>query len=357
MSWENEEYALAEPLVKESSKTKSRTRKVHTAEKEKHEKVRKDVIDAAIAAVAKPKKNTKDEDEGALLDFENKGLKELPTDAPDYSNCSILILRGNNLKSLNAKRLPPGLVLLDLRDNAITDITGPFPSTLETLWLDNNKLETLPSVPSTIQYFTSDGNPLKKKKNFIEAETEGATTGKIIRWYTTDAHASSFSPEDLSDLHVRIYPSANFSDIKAELKGFFKETICRDKLNTNYIKHAFDSSTHLIVELEGSSLIAFALLDFKFDVEAGKNEIEISTVCSEPSNKGGGSRIVALIKKYFERHHEEVSRITLESIGDSIGFYDKMGFKRCRSDNLCPMEFVRQGGGSRRKTRRLRRQR
>lgn len=345
MSWENEEYALAEPLVKEPSKPKSRSR---TTDRAKHEKVRKDVIDAM-----KPKKNVKEEeDEGVVLDFENMGLLSLPTNAPNYSKCTILILKGNKITYLDTSDLPPTLQLLDIRDNSIKTITGTFPPTLETLWLDDNKLEELPNIPSTVKYFTSDGNPLKRRKNFIGAETEGAATGKVIRWYTTESQATNFSPDDLSQLQVRIYPSANFSDIKSELKGFFKETICRDKLNTAYVKNKFDNSTHILVELEGSSLIAFALLDFNFDVEGGKNEIEISTVCSEPDNKGGGSRIVGLIKKYFERHHDDISRITLDSIGESIGFYDKMGFRRCRSDKLCPMELVRQGGGGR--TRHLR---
>ena len=61
-----------------------------------------------------------------ILDYEDKGLKELPVKNENWENATKLKLRGNNLIVLYAYTLPPNLVTLDVRDCKIKYIIGGF---------------------------------------------------------------------------------------------------------------------------------------------------------------------------------------------------------------------------------------
>ena len=63
--------------------------------------------------------------EPSVLEYESKGLTGLPTEDPNYSNATVLLMRENNLKTLNASELPPNLTYLDLSENTeLEHITG-----------------------------------------------------------------------------------------------------------------------------------------------------------------------------------------------------------------------------------------
>ena len=110
--------------------------------------------------------------EPSVLEYESKGLTGLPTEDPNYSNATVLLMRDNKLKTLNASELPPNLTYLDLSENTeLEHITGTFPETLEGLMLDGTSITTLPPVPSNLTTLaiqdTPIGNQLKIKDMIV----------------------------------------------------------------------------------------------------------------------------------------------------------------------------------------------
>jgi len=285
---------------------------------------------------------------GNFLNFEKKDLRELPKKHPKYATAEVLILKDNNLTELNASDLPRNLKILDVRNNKIASITGEYPKTLERLWLDDNKLREVPIVPQHVQIVSTDGNPIKVE-NLMEKELEGFTDRSLV-WMTSDGLQPLFNEEDfkIPDLHFRFYSGAAFGATKNAGKEFMEDSICRGTISRGYLHSSVERAEHMILDVVGGKIKAVAVFNYN------TNDIHVALLCSASDNRGGGSRILKALKDYFH-NHPYLDHISLDSVPEAKGFYDKMGFTRCLKDQLCPMEYRRKpsaGGGRTRRGRR-----
>lgn len=95
--------------------------------------------------------------------MDNKGLRELPTDEPDWSKAEGIFLQDNEITELNADLLPRGLLYLDLSRNPITKITGTFPEGLTSLVLARTKIQKLGLLPRTLTELVITDSPIARK--------------------------------------------------------------------------------------------------------------------------------------------------------------------------------------------------
>jgi predicted GNAT family N-acyltransferase len=326
MSWENENYA---PNSGIGSKAKSSSKR-NTSKRSANS--RSSTKKASNKSLNKSSKNSNISN---VLEYSNKNLKEFPVDDPNWATATILLMESNNLEVLDASQLPRRLQLLDLRNNKIREVKGTFPDTLETLWLDENKLEYSPTIPSSIKHFTIYENPLKQItiKDIIKDETNLKT--KKIYWFTPHTNRGLFKKYELDQLHIHFKSDKEFEVIKDTMDLILnKNTVCREKISHSYINEIRKTTQHIILEVYNDEVVAFAILNIT------ESYIKVDIICSDLSNKGGGSRIMNIIQAYFEGH-KKLQKIILQSVADARAFYEKKGFVPCIRGEMCPMEYIR----------------
>lgn len=275
-----------------------------------------------------------------VLEYESKGLTSLPRDDPNYSKATVLLMRDNKLKALDASQLPPNLTYLDLSENAELEIiTGSFPETLEGLMLDGTNLATLPPIPSNLTTLAIQDTPigaklgirstLSSRKNINALSTE-----KYIEWIAIDYSRNIFTEEEQSK--IKFLAVKDFIERKEGIKSeiMSNESLCRNLIQKDYLNTILDNTTNVIFEMESGTIMAFCFFHIN------PSSLYIDIICSSQANKGGGSRILDILLKYM-KGHEEIKTINLDSVYDSIGFYEKKRFKRCNAKKLCPMVLMR----------------
>lgn len=101
---------------------------------------------------------------------QDKGLKNLPSNEPNWSSIKILNLATNDIEHIDASQLPPTLEYLDLSDNPLRIIKGFFPETLKYLILKNTRVGKLPLLPESLLDLVIQGSPISKKYD-MESQT------------------------------------------------------------------------------------------------------------------------------------------------------------------------------------------
>jgi len=278
------------------------------------------------------------------LDYEDKGLKELPVKNENWEFATELNLRGNNLIVLYAYALPENLVTLDVRDCEIKYIIGGFPKTLKTLKLDRNDLKYLPDIPPTVKY-TIKHNPISDKTVKDVLGPMLAIKEKTIYWITVDTNERQFKEKERA--HINFFSEGDFEIITTTMYLILDLTrVCHRLIDKAHFDTAFilGSRQHIILEIEDGRVIAFSI----FNIEP--THIEIQIICSATENRGGGTRIFNTIKGYFTKH-KGLEKIKLDSIDEAKGYYEKLGFRLKKEfeemnengtvANTYPMEFHR----------------
>ena len=280
-----------------------------------------------------------------VLEYESKGLATLPRDDPNYSKATVLLMRDNKLKTFDASELPPRLTYLDLSENTeLEHIIGTFPETLEGLILDGTNLATLPPIPSNLTTLAIENTPignqlgirttLSTRKNINAVVKKPNTSEKYIEWTAIDYSRNIFTEEE--QYKIGFLSVKDFIQRKEEIKSeiMSNEKLCRSIIGKDYLNTILDTTTNVIVEKESGIIVAFCFFHIN------PSSLYIDIICSSQANKGGGSRILDILLKYM-KVHEDIKTINLESVHDSIGFYEKKRFKRCNANKLCPMVLMR----------------
>lgn len=291
--------------------------------------------------------------EPSVLDYQSKDLTDLPTDDPNYSNASALLLRDNKLTRLDASNLPPNLTYLDLTDNPdLETVTGTFPETLEGLMLEGTRLTALPPVPSNLTTLaiqdTPIGNQLGIKDMIVtKREIQGLyvnpknASKKYIEWTAIDYTQDLFTEQEQNEIEkykLGFLPSHEFIKMKFEINdAILSDSLLCGKIDRDYLDSSIYNTENLIVEKERDIVLGFCAFHIN------KTYIYIDMICSSKTNKGGGSRMINIVFGYM-RGHKNIQTIKLESVPNAIGFYKKKGFRllECKKElELCPMVFMR----------------
>lgn len=103
------------------------------------------------------------------LDYTNKGLTSLPSEDPQWSRASILLLEGNKIETLNTSLLPRTLIYLDMSDNPLKEITGTLPN-LTNLILSGTEIKKIPRLPETLTEIQVSGTPFHRKYRIDDIE-------------------------------------------------------------------------------------------------------------------------------------------------------------------------------------------
>jgi len=344
MSWENEIYApdfKNTPTPHNKSKSKNSSNKKANNSKLKNNSTKKANNSKPTSGLknksrskSASKNKSQSPDESGVLTYENKGLTSFPDTDPDWSSAKILFMQSNNLEFLDASKLPRNLELLDLRNNKISKIKGEFPETLTTLWLDENQLSQIPSIPLTIKSFTYDGNPIIEK-NILQNTFNTNKNKKHILWFSSDNNTSKFNDTDIDNFNIKFNSNESFNNIKASVQRLLNTNItCRAKLGKEYVINAINDAENIILEILNDNIVGIGLFNITSMI------INIDMVCSNQTNKGGGSRIMNMIFSYFN-NHLEYTKITLKSLTGARSFYEAKGFKPCIQGETCPMEYVK----------------
>jgi hypothetical protein len=203
-----------------------------------------------------------------------------------------------------------------------------------------------------VNFVSSAGNPFKQKDLFKDI-VDGLPERAII-WFHKEKifEGPYFKEEDMSSSSyiLKVYDEDTMRKIMTFAEGFIKETLCHSKLSGQYISSKVINASNLLVEIVGGEVVAVAV----FKMDENMRQIYVDVLCSAAKNRGGGTRLIKILADYMVTH-KNIDKIILESLSTAKGFYEKMGFKRCVEDNLCPMELLRgtfMRGGSKRQTRR-----
>lgn len=336
MSWENEDYAPNFTNIKTSIKSKSKNSSTKKVSKSKSKNTSKNNSKSISKNKSKSgsKNKSQSHNTSVVLTYENKGLTEFPDSDPDWTSTKILLMKSNNLEILDASKLPRNLELLDLRYNKIREVKGEFPETLTTLWLDENQLSQLPVLPATVTAFTYDGNPIVEK-NILSNSFNTNKSKKYLIWFSSENATTKFNDIDINGLNIKFNTDDNFNSIKTSIEKILdKKTTCRDKIGRDYINKSIKDAENIIVEVLNDTIVAFSV----FTIYPAS--IYIDVICSNQTNKGGGSRIINMILSYFN-NHPEYHKITLQSLTDARSFYETKGFKPCIQGETCPMEYIK----------------
>jgi hypothetical protein len=340
MSWENDDILPADiPAVAPAAPKPS------SAEKRRKAKEIASAMKSIVAAKGRTERAGKmkrlERLEGPdVLDLASQGLDSLPVDSPKYATAKYLVLRDNDIHTLNAAALPRGLIALDMRKNGLRTITGDFPESLEYLFLDNNRLREVPTYPEGVVECTITGNPLRGD-NVIQNMLEDITERTIL-WLTTEGERDKISEEDLAELGPRllIYPDDIYLKVCMDSKTFIRKSICRDQISDEYMDSHLSTTKHLLIEVVNRDVVGMAIFDVRADT------IFVHLLCASPRAPGGGTRLMKMLKQYM-RNHPQLAAIRLESVAGAKAFYTKIGFTPCFDGHLCPMEFRRVGLSSR----------
>jgi len=296
------------------------------------------------------------------LNYDGRNLTELPIYDEKWSVANIISIRDNNIEKINTFDLPSKLMIFDIGNNPLKTIVGTFPPTLQVLDLTNTKIDKLPEIDTSlgglelldIRYtplgekdYSLSSHSLSKRE-IIELYRKEEPPTREIEWIVQEYQKGLFNEEDSVQPYVKVVSSETFDEIKNELVSQVEDSdaICRRLVSKDYILGKIESCTYFIRETLGSELLALCIFKIK------PYSIYIDVICSAASNKGGGSRIIDILMNYTKNHHN-IQRIDLDSVFDSIGFYEKKGFKKCPETALCPMTYIKSAAGGRR-TRKLR---
>jgi hypothetical protein len=209
--------------------------------------------------------------------------------------------------------------------------------------LDSTSLTVLPPIPSNLTtlglHETPIGNQLGIKgiivtKREIQDLVKSRNTGKYIEWTAIDYSRDIFTEEE--QYTIGFLPVKEFVERKEEIKSEIMENtaLCRSLIGKDYLNTMLDNTTNVILEKDSNTIVAFCFFHIN------PSSLYIDIICSSQANKGGGSRILDKLISYMKAH-EEIKTINLESVHDSIGFYEKKRFKRCNAKKLCPMVLTR----------------
>ena len=93
-----------------------------------------------------------------ILDFNNKNIDELPSLAK-YKKLNRLIMNNNKLTSI--PDLPTNLKYLSLKNNYVKEIPCNLPPKLLSLDCENNKIEKLNGLPQSLKILICNNNEIK----------------------------------------------------------------------------------------------------------------------------------------------------------------------------------------------------
>lgn len=126
--------------------------------------------------------------------------------------------------------------------------------------------------------------------------------------------------------------SEKFKTFKEELYEYVKDhDMCKSLILPRYLKSSILKAKFVLVSISDNTLEGFATFEIHGD------ELHIPLICS--SVKGVGTRMLDAIFEYVDSH-TNIKSVTLESIPEAIGFYEKKGFDvYCPEGELCPMIY------------------
>lgn len=302
------------------------------------------------------------------LKYDGQGLTELPIYDDKWAVANSISIRDNKIEKISTFDLPSKLMVFDIGNNPLKTIVGKFPPAVRVLDLTNTQIDTLPELDMSTggpdlldirntpvgekeylsrSHYLSKGD-IKELYKVLEPPT------KQIEWVVLEHERHLFSEEDIYKPYMRFLTTESFDERKDELiKQVEGNTnICRQLVGEGYIIGKIEACNYYITETLGDELLGLCIFKIK------PSSIYIDVICATATNKGGGSRIIDIIMNYT-KNHSNIQRIDLDSIFDSIGFYEKKGFKKCPNSALCPMAYERPAAGGKRsllrkKTRKLR---
>jgi hypothetical protein len=302
------------------------------------------------------------------LNYDGRDLTELPMYDEKWAVANSISIRDNKIEKINTFDLPSKLMVFDIGNNPLKTIVGKFPASLRVLDLTNTKIDTLPELDTStggLDLLDIRDTPLGEKQ--YSSRSHSLSKGEIrdlykvaepptkkIEWVVQEFQRNLFTEDEIYEPYMRFVTTDSFDERKEELiaKVRGNDNICRKLVGEGYIIGKIEDSNYYITETLGDELIGLCI--FKIQ----PSSIYIDVICSAASNKGGGSRIIDIIMKYTDAHYN-IKRIDLDSVFDSIGFYEKKGFKKCPDSALCPMAYERPKTGGKRsqlrkRTRKLR---
>ena len=211
--------------------------------------------------------------------------------------------------------------------------------------LDGTSIASLPPIPSNLTtlglYETPIGSQLgikgilvtKREIQKLYVNPNNASK-KYIEWTAIDYSRDIFTEEE--QYTIGFLPVKEFVERKEEIKSeiMSNTALCRSLIGKDYLNTMLDNTTNVILEKDSNTIVAFCFFHIN------PSSLYIDIICSSQANKGGGSRILDKLISYMKAH-EEIKTINLESVHDSIGFYEKKQFKRCNAKKLCPMVLTR----------------
>jgi len=137
------------------------------------------------------------------IDFSHNKIKNL--NGVEFGCCAELTLDNNKIESLDGCIFPEGIVRISLRHNRIKSLKGAkFPSTLKSLHITSNPLETLDGIPPQVLEQVSDG--IQHEKENPHLYTKHSVYGFNPSYedfppiVPPESFAPQLDPDDLSDL-------------------------------------------------------------------------------------------------------------------------------------------------------------
>jgi hypothetical protein len=141
-----------------------------------------------------------------VIDFSHNKIKNL--NGVEFGCCVQLTLDNNKIESLDGCIFPEGIVRISLRHNRIRSLKGAkFPSTLKSLHITSNPLETLDGIPSHVLNQVMDG--IKDEKQHPEFYRKSRVYGFDPKYdydyqypsiIPPESSAPPLDPNDQSDL-------------------------------------------------------------------------------------------------------------------------------------------------------------
>jgi hypothetical protein len=302
------------------------------------------------------------------LNYDGKGLTELPIYDEKWGVANNISIRDNKIEKISTFDLPSNLMVFDIGNNPLKTIVGKFPAALRVLDLTNTEIDKLPELDIStggLDLLDIRGTPIAKEKGLSNSFSLGRSDltqlyyvpeppVKTIEWVVQEFQRNLFTEDEIYEPYMRFVTTDSFDQRKEELiaKVRGNDNICRKLVGEGYIIGKIEESNYYITETLGDELLGLCIFKIK------PSSIYIDVICSAVSNKGGGSRIIDIIMNYTNAHYN-IKRIDLDSVFDSIGFYEKKGFKKCPDSALCPMAYERPKAGGKRsllrkRTRKLR---
>jgi hypothetical protein len=137
------------------------------------------------------------------IDFSHNKIKNLR--GVEFGCCADIILDNNKIKSLDGCTFPEGIVRISLRHNSIKSLKGAkFPSTLKSLDITSNPLESLDGIPQQVLNQVKDGIEDEKQHPEFYRKSRVYGFNPSYEDYATivppESSAPPLDPNDPSDL-------------------------------------------------------------------------------------------------------------------------------------------------------------